>query len=197
MTLVAPTMCNAMRLEYSVHRPSRLLRKDIEIVFRPDLEAAYRSDPRGAASGVDKEAFLQANLLAVPTWQPAERDLSEMSYEVNKERGGLLVHFDEWANAVRPRLGSYWSDVSCPMEGHSRYGSPTSCIYNELEGLTSLLRYDSVPIGCCGIVLHPEWQRKAYPVTFFTLAPFELVLSVINAVESEKAAAEADSPVMV
>lgn len=186
-------MCTALQLEYSMHKPSRLLRRDVELVFRPDLEAAYQSDPRGAAAGVDKESFLREHLIAVPTWQPSEGDLSEISYEVNRERKTLLKRFDEFAHAVRPRLCdggvTYWSDVSCPMEGHSRYGTPTSVIYNELEGLTSLLRYDSIPIGCCGIVLHPRWQRKAYPVTFFTLAPPELLASVIEAVEREKAAA--------
>ena len=37
-TLVPPTRLSASKLEYSVHRPSRLLRRDIELVFRPDLE---------------------------------------------------------------------------------------------------------------------------------------------------------------
>ena len=182
-------MCEALQIEYSIHKPSRLLRRDVELVFRPDLDDAYKADPRGAAAGFDKETFLREHLLAVPTWQPSEQDLSKMSFVVNEERRGLLKSFDAWAAAVRPRLEGYWSDVSCPMEGHSRYGTPTSVIYNELEGLTSLLRYDSVPIGCCGIVLHPRWQRRAYPVTFFTLAPPEKLREVIEAVEREKAAA--------
>ena len=112
----------------------------------------------------------------------------------------ILPHFEEagwrltqpllsaWAAAVRPRLRGFWSDVSCPMEGHSRYGTPTSVIYNELEGLTSLLRYDSVPIGCCGIVLHPKWQRRAYPVTFFTTAPYDVLQAAILGAEAERAA---------
>ena len=189
-TLVAPTMCEPFNMEYSLHRPSRLLRSDVELVFQPDIEAAYQSDPRGAKAGITKIEFVRLHLLAVPTWQPSKRDLSEISFDVNEERRGLLSNFDEWADGVRPRLGSYWSDVSCPMEGHSRYGTPTSCIYNELEGLTSLLRYDSIPIGCCGIVLHPRWQRKAYPVTFFTFAPPEVLLAVIKEVEDEKRAKE-------
>ena len=189
--LTLPTKCAAQELEYSVHRPSRLLRRDIELVFRPDIDAAYHSDPRGQQAGVTKEAFLEEHLLAVPTWQPAKRDLSEISFEVNQERRALLARFDAWAKSVRPRLDGFWSDCSCPMEGNARYGTPTSCIYNELEGLTSLLRYDSMPIGCCGIVLHPQWQRRAYPVTFFTLAPPELLVRAIEEVEKEAAAAQA------
>ena len=183
--LKPPSLCASYQLEYSVHTPSRLLRRDIELVFRPDLEDAYQKDPRGAAAGIDKDEFLREYLLALPTWQPSKHDLSEIAFEVNEERRGLLANFDVWAERVRPKLGAYWSDVSCPMEGHSRYGTPTSCIYNELEGLTSLLRYDSIPIGCCGIVLHPKWQRKAYPVTFFTLCPMEEVVKVIEEVERQ------------
>lgn len=184
-TVVPPTMSPTYNLEYSIHRPSRLLRQDIHIVFRPDLEAEHASDPRGAAAGLSLDEFLARYLLAVPTWQPAQQDLSEISNIVNEERRALLANFDAWAEAVRPRLQPQWSDVSCPMEGNARYGTPTSSIYNELEGLTSLLRYDSMPIGCCGIVLHPHWQRRAYPVTLFTTAPVEVVKRVFVDVEAE------------
>jgi hypothetical protein len=186
--LVHPTMSDSFALEYSIHRPSRLMRREIELVFKPDLEAAYQRDPRGAAAGIDKDAYLEAYLLALPTWQPSKSDLSEISFTVNQERRGLLLNFDVWARAVRARLGQFWSDCSCPMEGTARYGTTTSTIYNELEGLTQLLRYDSIPIGCCGIVLHPQWQRRAYPVTFFTIAPIDELTSVLAAVEADHAA---------
>jgi len=188
-TLVSATFAESYRLEYSIHQPSALLRNDIELVFRPDLDDAYNADPRGKASGISKEAFLKAHLLAIPTWQPAENDLSEISFPVNQERRALLANFDSWVKPVREKLSSHWSDVSCPMEGTARFGTPTSAIYNELEGLTQLLRYESLPIGCCGIVLHPKWQRRAYPVTFFTVAPLEDVRSAFNAVECEHASA--------
>ena len=180
--LVPQTFSKAFQLEYSIHRLSRLLRTDVELVFRPDLEDAYQSDPRGAKAGVSKEAFLQEHLLAVPTWQPSSQDLSEISDVVNQERRALLKNFDAWAAAVRPRL-SRWSDCSCPMEGNARFGTSTSTIYNELEGLTQLLRYDAIPIGCCGIVLHPKWHRRAYPVTFFTTAPLDELVRVLGEVE--------------
>ena len=180
-----PSMSKQYALEHSTHRPSRLLRRDIELVFRPDLEAEYRRHPQGAASGCDKDDFLQAHLLAIPTWQPATSDLSEMSARVNAERKQLLDKFDVWVREVRARLGEYWCDCSCPMEGHARFGTPTSTIYNELEGLTALLKYDAVPVGCCGIVLHPTWGRRAYPVTLFTTAPPELVQRVFEHIDAE------------
>ena len=72
-------------------------------------------------------------------------------------------------------------------------------MYNELEGLTALLKYRSVPVGCCGIVLHPEWQRAAYPATLFTTAPleaFEAAVAVVaargEAIFTESAVKETD-----
>ena len=181
-----PTLTPAFGVEHSIHKPPRMLRRDIELVFRPDLAAAHE---REAAEGEALDDYLASRLLAVPTWQPATQDLSEISFKVNEERRGLLKNFHAWVNAVRARLGDYWSDASDPMEGTALFGARTSCIYNELEGLTSLLRYDSVPIGCCGIVLHPEWQRCAYPVTLFTTAPPELLLAAIAETEAERGGA--------
>ena len=77
------------------------------------------------------------------TRETHSQDLSEMSFVVNEERRGLLLNFHAWVKAVRARLGDWWSDASDPLEGTALFGSRTSCIYNELEGLTSLLRYDS------------------------------------------------------
>lgn len=191
--IVLPTSSTSWRIEYSVHKPSRLLRADITLVFRPDLEAAHKADARGAPAGVAFDEFIAAHLLAIPTWQPSEHDLSEISAPVNLERRGLLSNFDRWAAVLRPALAPHWSDCSCPMEGTARYGTPTSAIYNELEGLTTLLRYDSIPIGCCGIVLHPQWHRRAYPVTLFTLAPLETLQSAFAHAESTWSEGQTDA----
>jgi len=182
---VPPAFLEAAKLEISIHRPSRLLRRDIELVFRPDLEEEYRRHPAGSASDVDKDEFMRAHLLAIPTWQHSRNDLSEISFEVNEERKELLNNFDKWSMTLRQRLLPYWSDASCPVQGDAHFGTRTSVIYNELEGLTSLLKYASVPIGCCGIVLHPKWQRNAYPVTFFTTAPVDVLQAAVAAIELE------------
>ena len=59
------------------------------------------------------------------------------------------------------------------------FGDRSAHVYNELTGLTMMLNYDSIPIGCCGIVLHPTWGRAAYPCTLFTLAPSAVLLEAI------------------
>lgn len=183
--LQSPQYNEALQFEHSVHLPSRLLRNDIELVFRPDLETEFERHPAGKISGATYDDFLWRNLLVVPTWQPGSCDLSEICNKVNQERKDMLEKFDAWASGVRARLGQNWSDASCPMEGNARFGNRTSAIYNELEGLTQLLKYDSVPVGCCGIVLHPLWQRQAYPVTFFSTAPLDTLKKAIA--DTEKA----------
>ncbi|KAL1524587.1 hypothetical protein AB1Y20_019477 [Prymnesium parvum] len=186
VTLVPPSLSTVFNLEHSIHRPSRLLRDDIELVFRPDLDDEYRRHEGGAAANVEKADFLSQHLLVVPTWQPAKMDLSEIAEQVNVVRRGLLESFDDWAARVRKRLLPYWSDCSCPVDGCARYGTKTPAIYNELDGLVTLLKYDALPVGCCGIVIHPRWFRSAYPVTFFTTAPLEKLQAAIAEAERER-----------
>ena len=180
--------------------------------LRPLRGQAEFQRQRPGASSDAKDGWLHEVLLAIPTWQPATQDLSEISdqepprrrvcsagaarptrsvptAQVNGERRELLANFTTWSSLLRARLAPHWTDASCPLEGCAKYGTPTSVIYNELEGLTSLLKYSSVPIGCCGIVLHPEWQRCAYPVTLFTTAPPELLLAAIAETEAERGGA--------
>ena len=140
--LSPPTLSPAFNVEASIHKPPRMLRRDIELVFRPDLAAAHA---REAAEGQSLDEYLAERLIAVPTWQPSKHDLSEMSFVVNEERRGLLLNFHAWVKGVRARLGDWWSDASDPLEGTALFGARTSCIYNELEGLTSLLRYACEP----------------------------------------------------
>eukprot|EP00966_Prymnesium_polylepis_P253883 5868089-Prymnesium_polylepis.1 len=184
--LSPPAHSAAFNLEHSIHRPSRLLRNDIELVFRPDLADEFKRHEHGAAAGADKLDFLSKHLLVVPTWQPSSMDLSEMAEAVNVVRRGLLHDFDRWAGFVRQRLLPYWSDCACPVDGCARYGTRTPAIYNELDGLVTLLKYDALPVGCCGIVIHPRWTRAAYPVTFFTTAPPELLRAAIADAERER-----------
>jgi len=92
----------------------------------------------------------------------------------------LILAFNSFSNQAEREYYPFCFPTLPP-----RYGTSTSVIYNELEGLTSLLKYSAVPIGCCGIVLHPEWQRCAYPITFFTTAPLEVLQAAIEATDAE------------
>ena len=131
--LIPPQYSAPFNLEYSIHRPSRLMRNDIELVFRPDIDDEHKRHEAGAAAGAEKNDFMNEHLLVVPTWQPAAMDLSEIAEDVNVVRGGLLRSFDRWAGFIRRKLLPYWSDCACPVDGYARpargvVGDPRSAL---------------------------------------------------------------------
>lgn len=174
--------------ELSVHRPSRLLLSDIEAVFRPDLDAAFRAE---AADFASKEAFLRERLLVVPLWQPATQNLAIIREAVSVERRQLCHNFVAFAEVLRSHLPGQWLDASDPRSGQAMFGTPTTATYNELDGLTQCLKYAFEPHGCCGIVLHPQWGYAAYPVSLFTTAPLAVLAQAFDAVQATSAEAAA------
>ncbi|KAJ1618312.1 hypothetical protein T492DRAFT_1093502 [Pavlovales sp. CCMP2436] len=186
-TLVAPQRMRfgGAEFELTVHRPSRLLLADIELVFRPDLAHAHKASGAGYPS---RDAFLRERVLLIPLWQPATQDLSVISPEVSAERRQLCMNFVAWIAAVRAQLGGHWLDASDPRSGQAMFGTPTTATYNELDGLTQCLKYHFEPFGCCGIVIHPQWRYNAYPVTVFTTAPLLVLQAAIEAAAASVAA---------
>ncbi|KAG8465063.1 hypothetical protein KFE25_012426 [Diacronema lutheri] len=173
-----PIVFAGLEFELSVHRPSGLLLRDIELVFRPGLDAAC------AAAGADyasKDAFLRARLLVVPLWQPAQQNLSVVRASVSVERRQLCANFARFAAALGAQLGGEWLDASDPRSGQAMFGAATTATYNELDGLTQCLKYSFEPFGCCGIVLHPRWGYNAYPVSMFTTAPLDALVAALDA----------------
>ena len=66
-------------METTVHRPRRLLVGDIERVFAGELKEYYKEHVAPGFVDFDEAAYLSylgENLLAIPTWQPSELDLS-------------------------------------------------------------------------------------------------------------------------
>ena len=172
-TVAEPVLDAGWSLEYSVHKLTPATMEDARVCFQNEL------DEEMARLGIERKerkSFLVENLLGVPTWQPAPRwenmlkgdwashelDLSVYpSQEVNQVRKQLYNKIVLWAGAMREALKKrgYWSNTACPITGSCMFGDRSAHVYNELTGLTMMLNYDSIPIGCCGIVLHPTWGR--------------------------------------
>ena len=55
-----------------------------------------------------------------------------------------------------------WIDASSPFTGKTLFGIPSGHTYNEIDGLTKLLKYDFDKIGCCGMVYHPEYKEEHF-----------------------------------
>jgi len=187
--LVAPrTMLDKAALEYTVHELPGMLTRTLGEWGKGTIAAALQARGVAEADMPEQIKAIAAKTLAIPTWQPSELDLTVFpSDEVSVERDRLFVRLRRFATAVHVDLTGqgYWFDGSCPATGCCLFGERGGCTWNELDGLTQLLRYNHLPAGCCGIVLHPEWQKKAYPVTLFTDAPLEALLAALAKVEAD------------
>ncbi|KAI9499583.1 methylmalonic aciduria and homocystinuria type D protein [Zychaea mexicana] len=154
--------------EYSVHAPSDRFLRDMATVF-PHLSVRQRKD-----------------LLVVPVIQQCENDMVGLTYEVNKERDDKLELFVDWGKRVADRLASvgFWADVTDPASGFPVLSEAGPSPYPDVQATTALTRYDIQNVGCCHILLHPAWKSRIYPATFFTIAPADILVKVIDEINS-------------
>lgn len=81
--------------------------------------------------------------------------------------------------------GGYWADYIDPCSGLPMIHREGNNVYGEVQGLVSLLGYQTQNAGCCKIVLHPVWGTSVYPASMFCKAPLEAAQRAIG--DAEKA----------
>ncbi|KAI7849487.1 hypothetical protein BDC45DRAFT_520486 [Circinella umbellata] len=150
--------------EYSAYSPSTRFIKEVESVF-PHLNLQERKD-----------------FLVCPVIQQCVNDLVGATPEVNKERDDKLELFIEWGKYLVERLGSvgFWADVTDPASGFPVFGKQGPAPYPDVQATQALTHYDLQNVGCCHILLHPSWKSHIYPATFFTTAPPNILMKVID-----------------
>lgn len=186
LTVVAPVLDRAREIEYSVHRPSAALLKDLSRVFL--------ALPAGAP------------LLVVPTMQRSRVDLVVETPEVAEEKDRLLENFCQWAMAVTAELErrGEWADFTDPCSGfpvRARLAPPCALCdeltfvaqyksqrgaspYPDVSGAQLLLKYTVIQNGCCPLVSHPKWGTRCYPATLFTTAPLSVLQAALQTVSA-------------
>ncbi|KAF9571269.1 hypothetical protein EC968_000765 [Mortierella alpina] len=166
--VAAPTMsCTTLAtLEYSVHVSPKRMTRELTTVF-PNRDLS--------------------NLLVVPTIQKCNNDMVAWDDEIAKEKDDRLDDFVRWATALHDRLKrlGFWSDMTDPASGFPSFSERGRDVYPDVEGCQLLLKYDFQNAGCCKVLLHPSWGSKIYPATFFTTAPTDVLLRVVEDVEQE------------
>ncbi|KAG0306842.1 hypothetical protein BGZ97_000592 [Linnemannia gamsii] len=155
-------------LEYSIHASPRRMTRDLATVF-----------PNKDLSG----------LLVVPTFQRCQHEMVAWDAEIAKEKDDRLDDFIRWSTAIHNNLETlgYWSDMTDPASGFPSFTERGRDVYPDVEGCQLLLKYDFQNAGCCKILLHPIWGSKIYPATFFTTAPLNILVKVIEQVEQDYA----------
>ncbi len=163
-------------ISYTIHKCPKSLVKDIYFVLMNELEKYY----------IDKTKyktiydFIECNVLIVPTWQEARVSLLEKKISTELDR--LFVNFQTWNSYMLKNINTnnYLFNASCPHTGKCLYGEPSGHTYNELKGLSTLLKYDNEKIGCCGMVYHPKFQDRGYPITLFTTLDLNTLIKILT-----------------
>lgn len=98
------------------------------------------------------------------------------------------MQFVEFAKCVCERLigQGFWADYIDPCSGLPMIHTQGSNVYGEVQGLVTLLGYQTQNAGCCTIILHPVWGSSVYPASFFTKAPINALEKAIEYAESLK-----------
>ena len=165
---------NSFKIDYTIHKCPKILSEDIYLVFRNDLDDLYKSQSKEMYS--DIYDYIKKKIYIIPTWQESVIPLDIIR---------LLLNFKNWLYFIRnkikeKKLKDAWIDASCPHTGKCLLGRPTNNIYNELNGLSYLLDYKNEKQGCCGMVLHPKYQYRGYPITVFTNLSLEIIKELIT-----------------
>ena len=147
-------------IDFTVHSCNKYLLHEIISVFKNSFKKVY----------LKEKDYLLNNLKIVCTWQRSDIPINFVSKKVTKEMDKLYENFIKFIKKIKQIVEkkNLWIDVSDPHTGNCLFGKKTNCIYNEINGLKYLLKYDNEKLGCCGMVLHPEYGYHGYPITFFT-----------------------------
>jgi hypothetical protein len=124
-----------------------------------------------------------SKVVAVPTCQRATVDLVAMGPLVEAEKDRLLESFMSFASQVSQELmrNGYFSDYIDPCSGLPVLHHESNCFYDEVSGMQTLLKYNTMNAGCCKVLLHPVWGSAVYPATIFTDAPASVVSALLDA----------------
>ncbi len=152
--------------EYSVHLAPRGLVRDLPTVF----------------PGIDL-----AGLHVIPTFQKASIELLHYGEKESLEKDRLLESFLQWASAVRDALRirdpTAWVDATDPASGLAYFGTSGSP-YSDVDGIMRVSTFATTNVGGCNVVQHPEWGYACYPATVFSTAKTELLLQVLEEVNT-------------
>lgn len=157
-------------IDLSVHKCNKYLYTEIEQVFKNSFKKKFTS----------KDDMIN-NLKIICTWQKSNIPINIVNDEVSTEMDRLYKNFLKYICNVKKKIEEkgFWIDASDPHTGKCLFGEKTNVIYNELQSLKYLLKYESEKLGCCGMILHPKYYYHGYPITFFTNANMDILKNAL------------------
>jgi ABC-type nitrate/sulfonate/bicarbonate transport system ATPase subunit len=97
-----------------------------------------------------------------------------------QQLGTLLQRYLAWESSVRANLQAhgFWCDSVDPQTALAMF-STQGAKYSEAIGAQIFLNYPVQNEGGCGVIFHPIYGAKTYPVTFFTTAPYVTLFAAL------------------
>ncbi|KAJ1734566.1 hypothetical protein LPJ72_002292 [Coemansia sp. Benny D160-2] len=128
------------------------------------------------------------DLLIIPTFQRTRSSMVGYEIETQVEKDAKLHDYYRWGAELVSRLRrqGHWADITDPMSGMALFTASGPSLYPDVEGAEILLRYNQVNIGACFVLSHPQWGTNVYPGTAFTLAPIDVVKSILNDMQASE-----------
>ncbi|OMJ21163.1 Methylmalonic aciduria and homocystinuria type D-like protein, mitochondrial [Smittium culicis] len=161
---ILDTGYTSFRMQYSIYKIPRQFKSEIKLIF-PSLQRDKIKD-----------------LLIIPTFQKTFCSLVEWGEDTKNEKDSKLLNFYAFGYSILTKLSSmgYWFDIICPASGLPVFTTSGSTIYSEVDCCKKLLNYNTVNVGMCNVISHPEWALSNYPATAFTTAPEDVILSILD-----------------
>ncbi len=189
-------------MEVSIHSLGRDLQNEVHAIFPESITQQTTTNNQQYRQN-------QQQVLCVLTFQFAGDGLIDLSPDRSSptltiaaaEMDRLLENYMRWESALRTALLStinlndkneygLWCDSVDPRTGLPLHGSPSSSSANqrwsEVAAARALLHYDRRDAGICPLVVHPVHGTSAYPVSFFTNAPVDVLLKALSSISSAK-----------
>jgi hypothetical protein len=133
---------------------------DVE-VFAHETPMLLRKEMKSLFPGRDIES---GPFTTITYSQHTENDMSKWSEDVEEERDAKMEKFVQVAKEICGRLkeDGYWADFIDPYSGTPYYGAHTNTTMFETDEKFRALGFRIEDLGCCKVILHPEFGRNVF-----------------------------------
>lgn len=117
----------------------------------------------------------ESNCTIVTLTQKTENDMDAWTPQMEAERDQLTVQFIDSASQICDALrkDGFWADFIDPSSGRPYLGPFTNATLFETDSRYRHLGVRVEDLGCCKVIEHVLWGRRAFVGTLFTNAPMQ------------------------
>jgi len=130
-------------------------------IYAHDTPMLLRKDMKSLFPGRDIESGV---FTTITYSHHTEHDMSKWSEQVEAERDSSMEKFVQVAKEICGRLKEegYWADFIDPSSGTPHFGAHTNTTMFETDEKFRSLGFTIEDLGCCKVILHPDFGRNVF-----------------------------------